>query len=315
LYTRDGLKNLADQLDSAKLGEVDEIKFPTLLGKPYSEPVNLGRVINIMSGVKTIMCVPRLHERRFLIELMNHSHVASSTYHLYYKPIQELVAGAAVPAGPSEEMPVIYAPMQLDCVTEHQDEETGAGWRGAIRINFPQSISEVEIGTLLLDEKERWERGPHGSQLIKTIRRTTKLPTIKRIVAFESGSMTWRVPNQKRATVHLSLVLLLRRLFCQLQGVSALKDLETFVQDPTYTTRDKSVLRQMGLKVVDDPNGFLAIDEETLVISIMPKKPVRQIVADIARPAMMVWAKVPDTPLPKASCHGMDGFESTLNVP
>lgn len=222
-----------------------------------------------------------------------------------------------MPVGHEEDydFPVIYGPLQLDCTTEHQDEETGAGWLGAIRIDFPLSISEIEIGTFLLDEKERWEQGPHGSQLIKTILKTKRLPSIKRIVAFECGSMTWRLPDRKQMAVNHGLVLLLRRLICQRQRIRALKDLETFVQDPLYTERDISVLRRMGLKVVDDPHGFLAIDGQTLVISISPKKPVRQIVADIAKPAMMIWARVSDTPLPRASIHGLNGFESALNVP
>lgn len=40
--------------------------------------------------------------------------------------------------------------------------------------------------------------------------------------------------------------------------------------------------------MVDDPQIFLEIDEETAVMAFDPIIPVRQITADIARPAMMI---------------------------
>ncbi|KAL1842122.1 hypothetical protein VTJ49DRAFT_6001 [Mycothermus thermophilus] len=64
------------------------------------------------------------------------------------------------------------------------------------------------------------------------------------------------------------------------------------VQDPVYTPVDKQVLAEAGITVVDDPRAFLAVDEASVLVSINPDVPVRQIVADIARPAVMVWNRV-----------------------
>lgn len=57
------------------------------------------------------------------------------------------------------------------------------------------------------------------------------------------------------------------------------------------------------------------MDEEALIISVAPKCPVQQVVADLAKPAMMIWTKVPDNPLPATSDRGMEDFSSFLAVP
>jgi hypothetical protein len=41
--------------------------------------------------------------------------------------------------------------------------------------------------------------------------------------------------------------------------------------------------------VLDDPRAFLEVDETTILICIGSDIPVHQIVADIARPAIMIW--------------------------
>jgi hypothetical protein len=72
------------------------------------------------------------------------------------------------------------------------------------------------------------------------------------------------------------------------EGVCGIK---CYAQDPIYTPIDEQVLGEAGFDVVDDPKAFLEVDESSVVIAIAPDIPVRQIVADIARPAMMIWDK------------------------
>lgn len=61
MFTRDALKSLANQLDRARLGELAEIQFPSLLDQTFSETVKLGLNIRIMAGIKTVMCVVVAH--------------------------------------------------------------------------------------------------------------------------------------------------------------------------------------------------------------------------------------------------------------
>lgn len=65
--------------------------------------------------------------------------------------------------------------------------------------------------------------------------------------------------------------------------------IQCYAQAPVYTEADKQVLAHEGITVLDDPKGFLELDEQTAVFSVGPQVPVRQITADLTRPAMMVW--------------------------
>jgi hypothetical protein len=164
---------------------------------------------------------------------------------------------------------------------------------------YPPSCSVQSIGTALLDEEEILMEGPQGAMVIQSFREAKTLPYIKKIVAFECGPMSWFTYRRKPALIHHALVLLLRRVIAERQRMPA-ESLVTIFQDPIYTEGDITALRQLGPRVVNDPQGFLAIDEETLVVSINPSTPVRQIVADLAKPAMMVWKRVVDAPIPSA---------------
>lgn len=63
-----------------------------------------------------------------------------------------------------------------------------------------------------------------------------------------------------------------------------------FTQDPGYTAAAEEIVTNKGFKIVGrhGAGGFAEIDEETIVISIGPKVPVIQIIADLARPALII---------------------------
>jgi hypothetical protein len=66
------------------------------------------------------------------------------------------------------------------------------------------------------------------------------------------------------------------------------------VQDPWYTTIDKEILRKAGLEVIDDPCGWLEVDEQSVVLSIAPNVSTKEIIADLARPAIVIWCRITD---------------------
>ncbi|KAL4919049.1 hypothetical protein BDW62DRAFT_210001 [Aspergillus aurantiobrunneus] len=65
-----------------------------------------------------------------------------------------------------------------------------------------------------------------------------------------------------------------------------------YAQDPAYNDVDKALLRSIGIEPLDDPKGFLEIDEYTLVFSVSPNVPVKQVVADVQWPGAMIWNTV-----------------------
>ena len=67
-----------------------------------------------------------------------------------------------------------------------------------------------------------------------------------------------------------------------------------FVQDPMYQLLDKEILGNTGITVLDDPRAFLEVDANSVVVAFNPSFPLRQIIADIARPAVLIWAPLPE---------------------
>jgi len=65
-----------------------------------------------------------------------------------------------------------------------------------------------------------------------------------------------------------------------------------FVQDNRFSESVgwTEALAQLRVTVVNEPQAFLELDESTAVIAFNPTAPVRQITADLTRPAMMFWA-------------------------
>ncbi|KAJ5492144.1 Aldolase-type TIM barrel [Penicillium expansum] len=90
--------------------------------------------------------------------------------------------------------------------------------------------------------------------------------------------------------------------------------------DPGNTSVDKEVLPKFDMTVVDDGDAFINVDEQSVWLSIGPDIPVKEVIADIARPAVVIWTLVgsqrnvgtadPDTPRVK-DMMGMeyDGYE------
>jgi hypothetical protein len=65
-----------------------------------------------------------------------------------------------------------------------------------------------------------------------------------------------------------------------------------YAQDPAYTDVDEKVLRSIGITPLNDPKGFLQVGRNTLVLSVNPNVPVKQIIADVQRPVAMLWNTV-----------------------
>jgi hypothetical protein len=68
-----------------------------------------------------------------------------------------------------------------------------------------------------------------------------------------------------------------------------------FVQNDAYREVDTRFHPVRGIQLLDDPWGFLEVDEMTVVVALHTYLPVRQIVTDIARPAVLLVPKLEDT--------------------
>lgn len=116
---------------------------------------------------------------------------------------------------------------------------------------------------------------------------------IKKIVAFACSSMANLSSTGSRSSAcQHALVLQLRDFLTAREGGQ--NGIKCYAQDPVYQDSDKSILEKLGITVLADPRGFLEVDETSVVLSISPNIPIRQIITDIARPALMIWNRVTD---------------------
>ncbi|KAK1144937.1 hypothetical protein N8T08_004652 [Aspergillus melleus] len=97
--------------------------------------------------------------------------------------------------------------------------------------------------------------------------------------------------NLTRAHVQHAAVETIRTAL-QNRGMVHASGVKCYAQDPSYDAVDCEFLASIGITALDDPKGFLEVDANTLVLSVSPNVPVKQIVADLQWPAAMVWNTV-----------------------
>lgn len=135
-----------------------------------------------------------------------------------------------------------------------------------------------------------WNDSEDHRRLKIAILGTTIFP-VDTVFAFACGSMSSENKDRRRRCEmqHAFTWNLRNTLMGKLS-----KDIKCVVQDPAYTEADKRILRSIGLTVVEDPQGFLGVTDDSVVLSFCPNVPVRQIITDIARPAILAWDTVTD---------------------
>lgn len=70
------------------------------------------------------------------------------------------------------------------------------------------------------------------------------------------------------------------------------KTFSCYVQDPANRPVDKAVLGEHGIEVIDDPRAWLEVVERSVLFSCGSNVPVKEIVADVARPAVVIWERI-----------------------
>lgn len=69
-----------------------------------------------------------------------------------------------------------------------------------------------------------------------------------------------------------------------------------YAQDPANNGVGDKFLESIGITPLRDPKGFLEVDAETLFISASPDQPIRQVIADLEKPAVILWKSVEKEP-------------------
>ncbi len=130
-----------------------------------------------------------------------------------------------------------------------------------------------------------------GQQLLSTLESIT-IPPVGEIdlVAMACGDISNSQEGQRSAYQH-ALILILRTFLAKRQHQGE-ENIRCFAQDPQNENVDKEVLSDVRITVLGNPRGFLEVDGSSLIFACYPGAPIRQVVADMARPAVMIWKKV-----------------------
>lgn len=132
--------------------------------------------------------------------------------------------------------------------------------------------------------KEIWEASEYCHHLISALSSASISHQVRNIVAFACSSMNWKDDDDHASHSQHALVLVLRDFFAT-KGSDAI---DCFAQDPIYTEVDKQVLNKVDITVLDDPRGFLQVDNHSVVVAVSPDIPLHQIITDIARPSILL---------------------------
>lgn len=160
-------------------------------------------------------------------------------------------------------------------------------------------MSKNETEIFFQTQLQVWKASEPCKRLRSALLSKGCITNIRKVVGFALGSIAsndrpdlFTSPSTASAFQH-SLILTLRDALCEREGERR-EDILCYVQDPMYTDIDKSILESSGIDILDDPEAFLQVDDAAIVVSCASNVPVKQIVSDLARPAVMIWDRIRD---------------------
>jgi SRR1 len=141
-----------------------------------------------------------------------------------------------------------------------------------------------------------WAASQQCKDLVRVFE-SVEFPDVKQILAFACGSITAQPAALRRKATRRSMyqhALLIT--VCKLLNIKQYDKnphpISAWAQDPVYSPIDAKVLGESGVKLLENPDGFLQLDNSTAVLSFSPNVPVKQIVTELCRPAVMLWNEV-----------------------
>ena len=164
-----------------------------------------------------------------------------------------------------------------------------------LMIGGPPTFDYATVNRAFRRTKRSLQGNEHFARFKATLVSAALPPGINKIVALACSTMSrgedfyYTEGSMTQHTLMLTIRDVLAKGDTKGTPGKSRPEIKCFAQDPAYTPVDKQILHENGITVVDDPRAFLEVDEASVLISAFPDIPVRQIVADIARPALIIW--------------------------
>lgn len=151
------------------------------------------------------------------------------------------------------------------------------------------TIPSYDTLKLYFEEQIRmWQESEMCRRVVQILESSVSGHGIEKIVAVSLASISNNYEH--RSAFQHAFVLTLREWLLARQ-----ESICCYAQDPVYNDVDKIVLGEHGIEVIDDPRAWLELDNRSILFSCASNVPVKEIVADIARPAVVIWERVKET--------------------
>ncbi|KAI1105099.1 hypothetical protein F4804DRAFT_331627 [Jackrogersella minutella] len=230
----------------------------------------------------------------------NHGDRGEGPY-IYYRTIQNMLCRRDMTSFDRRQayLPLVVLFPQAPDHTHESDSPTGSG----------APFAAAELRAVLRSERAEFEQSEHWAQLRAQLKaHRPALGKVDGVVAFACGTLTKGgkgCRKDKYATAQHALVLSLRAQLAKIKQQRGLRQgirralrgsaaagsdaaVECCAQDPGYTAADEKVLKEEGVQVLRDPDGFVRVGRDSFVVSISPNSPVQQIIADLVCPAAII---------------------------
>ncbi|KAI0400829.1 hypothetical protein F4802DRAFT_601591 [Xylaria palmicola] len=224
-------------------------------------------VLRGINGVDyEVLVDPPLSE---IIEACENDHVGGSTWIIRYNSIVSLTRNVELE---HLRLQKAYLPMWI-CAPIRRIGEFA-------EFKDPPNPPEEDFNIYQAIEKQ-WKASEHFGQ-VQEMLASVEIPfTVTKVISLALGPLVLKSRVVERCTSQHALASVLRQRF----SIS----LNPIVQDPIYTQRDKNILYSAGFTVLEDPQALLELDEFSILLAISPDLPVKDIVADICRPGIIIW--------------------------
>lgn len=154
---------------------------------------------------------------------------------------------------------------------------------------FKQCHTLAEAKRAFRCHHRAWYKSATCMDLERYLSTSTFPIPIEKIVCFGLGTLGH--PNERSSARSFRQHLAAKTIGEALEK-NGRSNIPIYAQDPAYNDVDKELLKNIGITHLDDPKGFLEVDSKTLVFSVSPNVPVKQIIADVQWPAAMLWNPV-----------------------
>ncbi|KAF1944284.1 hypothetical protein EJ02DRAFT_432600 [Clathrospora elynae] len=135
----------------------------------------------------------------------------------------------------------------------------------------------------IADYTTLWDKSIERAVLAESLHQLKHTARITNIICIGHGSLD-RGPASLLQHICASAIAQELTALYNEDGEAPKEPITIIAQDPTYTANDRELLSRLScpIRVVPDPEAFLAVNESSLIMACYPTIPVKQILPDLA---------------------------------